>query len=157
LGNIPHLVSIKYGSGVEGLVGPFETSLAAEPLVSLPVGVKAKGSEGMAKGAGRAPLVVVAAHDPLCFVAVTGIGPQAHDAFGAQQKAGVQEGIVSQTCISGDGLDDQIRVEQRQLEQERCGGILFSFVGRQKVIQEHNTEATLRVGELQDQTLVAVT
>lgn len=54
---------------------PLETGLAAKLFVASPIRVKAIGGEGIAKGVDPSSLVVVAAHSPVCFVPVTGIGP----------------------------------------------------------------------------------
>ena len=86
-------------------VDTLETGLTAEPLVAMPVRVKAIGREGIAVGTDRTSLVVVAAKGPLLLVRVAGVSTQVDRAPHAQTIGRMQEGKEAQARVPGNDID----------------------------------------------------
>jgi hypothetical protein len=86
-----------------------------------------------------------------------GVGAEVNDPPGAKRVAGVQEGIVPEPSIPCDGIHNQVGVETRQLQQECCGRILLTRIGRQKVVEQHEAEAAVWICELERQAAIPVT
>lgn len=64
------------------------------------------------------------------------VGAQVYDPSGVEFGVdGVEENVVAQALVSGDGVYSQIGVEDGELEQESGGRILLSVVGRQEVVE----------------------
>jgi len=66
------------GDAVEGDLGgcAMQAGVLADPLVAMAGGIEAIGGEGIAKGAHRAALVIVAAERPQAFVLIGDMGTQ---------------------------------------------------------------------------------
>jgi len=94
-----------------------EAGLAAEPLVTLAVGVEAVGGEGIAMRTHRAAFIVVAAHDPSRFVLVGLVSAQVDDATGVKVVVHhTQNDAVAEASIPSDGIHVEVRVEGGELE-----------------------------------------
>jgi len=128
----------RIGSPFDGSNGSGLTAAGVEagPFVALAVEVEAVGLEGIAEGADGTALVVVAAQRPEGFVLVGLVSAQVDDPSGVEFGVdSVEEDVVAQGRISGDGIYFQVGIEDGELEQESGGGILLPVAGRQEVVE----------------------
>jgi hypothetical protein len=132
-----------------------ETGFSTEPLVTAALGIEPVGSKGITIDTQRTTVVVIAPLGPSGFVGIGSMATQIDDAFGTQLIGGVQEGIVSNACISGDDAQVQVRVKGTELEQQSGRWILLTGARRQEVVQEHKAEAARGFGPLQYETAIA--
>ena len=62
------------------------------------------------------------------------VGAQVDDPSGVEFGVdGVEEDVVAQGCICGDGMYFQVGIEDGELKQESGSGILLAVAGRQEV------------------------
>ncbi len=66
-----------------------EARLAAEPLVSVPVGIESIGGQSIAERTDRTPLVIVAPDRPLIFAPVAGVSARIDNPLGTQLEGSV--------------------------------------------------------------------
>ena len=91
--------------------------------------------------------MIVAAQGPEGLVLVGWMGAQVDDPSGVEVGVdSVEEDVVAQARISGDGVYLQVGVEDGELEQQSGGGILLSVAGGQEVVEQDQAEAADRVG-----------
>jgi hypothetical protein len=134
-----------------------ETPLTAEPLVSSALRVEAVGGEGVAVRADGSALVVVAAQRPLRFVVIGGMGPEIGDTAGVQVVVDhVEECLVAEASVTGDGEDVERRVEGRELGEESGSRVLLTGVGGHEVIEQDDAEAALRIGDLKGEAAIPI-
>jgi len=104
-------------------------------LVTLAVEVEAVGFEGIAEGADGAALVVVSAQGPEGLVPVRLVGAQVDDPSGVEVGVdSVEENVVAEARVSGDGVYLQVGVEDGELEQQSGGGNLLALIGGQEAV-----------------------
>lgn len=73
--------------------------------------IKAVGGERIAERAGRPAFVIIAAHSPADFIAVSLMVAQINHSFGVQLVDGGEKNIVTQTGIASHSVEIKARVE----------------------------------------------
>jgi hypothetical protein len=115
---------------------PPQAGLAADPLVTLVLGVKAISGEGVAEGTNGTSPIIIAASGPEQTVAISGVAAQVHHSPCAQVMIdGVQKALVAIGGVPSHTVHHQIRISGFQLEQQGCRGNLFPLVGWQQIAE----------------------
>jgi len=93
------------------------TRLPTDPLVAQPGRLKPIRGEAVAKGTDRASFVILAAHRPLEFIAISFMGAEVNDATSTEMVMhNAQDEIITEPRIARDCIDVQRRVEFGQLQ-----------------------------------------
>ena len=100
---------------LDNRVNTLEANLTTEPLVAMPVCVKAIGGERIAVGTDRTSFVVVATKRPLLLVRVAWVSTQVDSAPDAQTIGGMQEGKEAKRQVGFPGKEGYKKVIEEAL------------------------------------------
>jgi hypothetical protein len=134
-----------------------ETNAATEPFVATFVEVEAVGGEGVAEGADRATLVIIATEKLLGLVAVGSMGTQTEHTAGLEKIVNdAQDTGIAEGGVTDDIFDVQRGVEGRELEELGSEGDFLAGVGRREVIEQDDMEAAGGIGEEERETGISI-